>query len=148
MSFNDYVGLPFKERGRDDNGYDCWGLLAAVYRKEFGIILPSFANDYVTTEDSDHLAKLIDGKIDDEWQQLEPGQETIGDGVLISLRGYPRHVGILAPNGYILHIERETGSLMERASSPMLSKRIIGYFRHKDFQKVIDESASEAKEGT
>ncbi|MCM2503067.1 hypothetical protein NDN16_05170 [Aureimonas altamirensis] len=123
-------------------------MLAEVYRNEFGIVLPSFADDYVTTEDSKHLASLIANNIDEDWIELAPGQERIGDAVMISLRNYPRHVGIFAGNGYILHIERDIGSLMERTTSPTLCKRIIGYFRHKDFQKVIDESANEDKEGT
>ena len=35
---NKYVGIPYKDNGRDLDGMDCWGLARYVYNKEFNII--------------------------------------------------------------------------------------------------------------
>lgn len=39
---NDYVGVPHVTNGRDRNGFDCWGLMCAVWRDRRGIELPDF----------------------------------------------------------------------------------------------------------
>lgn len=128
MNLNDYVGLPFVERGRTRAGVDCWGLLRLVYADRLRIVLPSFGDAY-TLEDAEALAALIEGG-KGPWVEIPAGNERPGDGVLMTLDGLARHVGVVGPRGYILHIERGTGSLMERADGARLKRRIVGYFRH------------------
>ena len=40
MDYNDLIGLPFQDEGRGPYGYDCYGLLVEVYRRN-GVILPT-----------------------------------------------------------------------------------------------------------
>src|SRR4029077_19729927 len=39
---NDYVGVPYRHNGRDRAGWDCWGLVLAVYRDMLGLELPDW----------------------------------------------------------------------------------------------------------
>lgn len=130
MNLGNYIGLPFAERGRDRSGVDCWGLLTLIYREQIGIELPSFAEAYTTTQDGEALSDLIAGNLG-PWQPIARGSERIGDGVLMTLSGQPRHVGIVAATGRVLHIERGMGSIIEPYTSPRISRRIVGFFRHR-----------------
>lgn len=130
MNLSAYVGLPFVERGRDREGVDCWGLLRLVYAECFGIVLPSFSEAYATVEDGEALAGLIGGNLS-PWREIQPPTVRLGDGVLMMLGGLPRHIGIYAGRGLVLHIERSSGSILEPVASPKLRRRICGYFRHK-----------------
>jgi len=130
MNLNDYIGLPFAERGRDRSGLDCWGLLALIYREQIGIELPSFAEAYTTTQDGEALSDLIAGNLG-PWRSIPAGTERVGDGVLMTLACQPRHVGIVAAPGRVLHIERGMGSIIEPYTSPRIIRRIVGFFRHR-----------------
>src|SRR5262245_60853565 len=37
-----YVGLPFKDFGRDFGGVDCWGLVRLVLARECGVAVPTY----------------------------------------------------------------------------------------------------------
>ncbi|GAA2888186.1 cell wall-associated NlpC family hydrolase [Aminobacter niigataensis] len=129
MNLDDFVGLPWLDRGRDRNGCDCWGLLALVYAERFGIELPSFRDDYQTAADGDAVSALIDGRRDC-WTEIPDGTERPGDAVLMSLGGRPRHVGIVIGGARVLHIERGAGSVIESYRSFRLRRRVLGFFRH------------------
>ena len=135
-----------------DRSYDCWGLLSHFYSSEFGINLPSFSEQYSTTEDGHHLASLVRANREESWIEVPKGSEDYGDGVLMTLNGLPRHVGVVVGVGLVLHIERNAGSIIEPYDSHKLKRRVIGFFRHKErlaqkgFSK--DESISTSPEGT
>lgn len=129
MNLDEYIGLPWLERGRDRDGLDCWGLLALVYVERLGIVLPSFRDDYQTTADTEAVASLIGGHMD-PWVPVDAGNERDGDGLLMSVGGRPRHVGVIASPGLVLHIERGAGSLIENYHSMRLRRRVHGFYRH------------------
>ena len=129
MNLSSYVGLPFAELGRGPDAYDCWALLALVYRECFGLALPSYDDRYDTTADGAELAGIIAGEIG-PWREIAPGAERTGDGVLMTLGGHARHVGIVAGDGLVLHTERGTGSIIQSYHSARLARRVRGFFRH------------------
>ena len=46
MNFNDLIGVPFKNRGRDiQDGFDCYGLVKEVYRR-YGHEIPEYDRQY------------------------------------------------------------------------------------------------------
>lgn len=84
MWYNKYIGIPYKDKGRDEAGVDCWGLVALVYKNEFGIELPSFTDTYSSADDSDSVEYAISHN-KDSWQEVEVG--TIGSVVLFRVLG-------------------------------------------------------------
>jgi len=127
MNLSAYVGVPFVERGRDRDGADCYGLLRIVYEDVFRIILPSYSEDYVTTQDREAISALIDGG-KDCWRPVDAPEP--GDVVLLALAGRPCHLGIAASGDMVLHTDRKSGAVIEPLNSPRLRRRVLGFLRH------------------
>ena len=50
MNFSKYIGLPYKNKGRDFNGVDCYGLVYLIYKEEKNLKLLDFSNiNYCST---------------------------------------------------------------------------------------------------
>jgi cell wall-associated NlpC family hydrolase len=126
--FDQYVGIPYVDRGRSLVGCDCYGLLHLVFRELRGLELPSFAEDYVTAADSAAIADLINGELE-PWHQVEAGLERTFDGVLMRDGREGRHIGIVAAPGLMLHVERGETSRIERYGAPRMVRRLIGFYR-------------------
>jgi cell wall-associated NlpC family hydrolase len=124
-----YVGIPFVEKGRSAKGVDCYGLLCLIYRDLLGVILPAFCNGYVSTQDSEELARLIRGHLA-PWGRIEAGHEQSFDGVLMTEGGVPRHMGIVTRPGWLIHVENGGTALLERYNDARLKRRVVGFYRH------------------
>jgi cell wall-associated NlpC family hydrolase len=136
MDLSEYVGIPFEERGRTRAGADCYGLLAIVYRERFGITLPSYSTDYVTVEDVTAVSDLIAGNIIGPWREIPSGTEKPGDGLLMSAAGLPYHIGIVAGAGRVLHVERGHGAIIESYHAFRLKRRVLGFYRHSENERI------------
>ena len=125
MDFSRFVGLPFKDGGRDYDGVDCWGLVWLFYRDMLEIALPSYADKsahrlrgnapFIATESKDH------------WRKAEAPQD--GDAVLMRTLGLPAHIGVWCGDGRILHVEDGIDSVIEHETSPGLNGRGLGCYR-------------------
>lgn len=110
---NDYVGVPYLVNGRTRAGWDCWGLVLAVYRDRLEIELP----DWRWHEPLGLAAKLR--SFDAAWRDVEKGAHAIelrfpmdyAIGLVRNLER-PHHVG-LALGGGVLHAARYGGTLYE-----------------------------------
>lgn len=130
--FDRFVGLSYADKGRGPE-YDCWGLLAEVFRELRGIELPSYSDRYVTANDRKALASLISDELD-AWELILAGAEQEFDGVLMKEAGFPRHIGIVTTPGMLLHIQRGETSTIERYRSGPLKYRIVGFYRYRDHE--------------
>ena len=130
MDFNRYVGLPYKDKGRGPDGYDCWGLVRLVFSEQAGITLPSYVDDYVTAEDHQATADLIAGRME-PWFEIDEKRVRPLDGVLMTRCGVERHMGLVVKRGYVLHILPDEGlSRIESYNSVRLAKRVSRFLRH------------------
>lgn len=129
MDLSGYVGLPWRDGGRNLDGLDCYGLLALVYHSELCLDLPSYT--YPTAEDSRAIASLIDGELS-PWHEIPSGAETYLDAVLMLEAGLARHIGLVASPGYVLHMRPGFDSVIETYRGGKLRRRIAGFFRHED----------------
>lgn len=132
MWSNKYIGIPYKNAGRDVDGIDCWGLARLVYKQEFDIDLPSF-NSY-SEGDTAHIQELI-AQYQEGW--IETTQVVPGTLVLLRIRGSNTHIGIAISDTHFLHAREGQDSSIESFSSTHWNKRITGYFKYSDNSSVI-----------
>lgn len=123
-----YIGLPFKEHGRDRSGIDCWGLVRLIFQEQMGIALPSYRYDYAGTRDAGAIGALIT-RVVREWETIDMPDARLGDAVVFCVNGAPLHVGMVIGDMRMLHIERFIDSAIENYSAPRWQKRIHGFYR-------------------
>lgn len=122
-----YVGIPFRDRGRDGGGADCWGLLRLVYADRLGIALPSYADDYACATEAAEVAALIAGERLVGWRQVAVAGEY--DALLFRLGREETHVGVVIDHRLMLHMARETVSRVENWAVSPWRHRFVGAFR-------------------
>lgn len=125
----DYIGLPYKELGRDREGVDCYGVPYLVLRDEFGEQIPSYATDYSDSFDKEEVAALVSGEIISRWVMQKTPE--IGDVILFRIFGRPCHVGVVVGDGYFIHAwNQATGVILENYMSALWSRRVIGFYKY------------------
>lgn len=127
-----YIGLPFHDHGRDRSGLDCWGLVRLVMAEQFSIALPSHAHEYQRTTQVDKISALIEREAQ-KWKLVAAGQESLGDVVILRVRGKPMHVGLVLGDKQMLHIEFGINSVIERYTGTRWSDRLAGFYRYKGY---------------
>jgi cell wall-associated NlpC family hydrolase len=131
-----YIGLPFKEHGRDrQEGLDCWGLVRLALQEQYRIQLPSYRFEYKDTKASSEISEIIKREAASGWRKIEKGQEDVGDVIVLYMRGAPMHVGLVIGGGYMLHIEKHINSTIERYESLAWQERVHGFYRYKNQEK-------------
>lgn len=131
-----YVGLPYRQHGRDRSGVDCWGLARLPLAEIKGVNLPLW--DTVGPENSVVLGEAVDaGRHDGSWLSVPPAEAREFDFVRMRapveidgrLRWRPIHIGLVAPRGQVLHIQRGQTSQLDDIDS--LRNRITEFCRHR-----------------
>lgn len=125
---NKYVGIPYRDNGRDETGMDCWGLARHVYNKEFNISLPSFCEDY-QGDDRARITELI-AQHREGWEKVTEPKS--GDLVLLRILGSESHIGIITEYPYFLHAREGYSSSIEKLDNTAWKHRVVGIFRYKE----------------
>jgi cell wall-associated NlpC family hydrolase len=126
-----YVGLPFKDGGRDFKGVDCWGLVRLVLAQEHGIALPSYGE--IGADEIARVAeKIAEESALDPWRQVDKADARAFDVVVMLRRKQPVHIGILTTPNTVLHIERKIFAVNLPLDHRSLAARPMLFFRHKD----------------
>ena len=122
LKYDDLIGIPFKDGGRDMTGLDCWGLVQILYDR-MGIQLPDYhiaaANEPAVN------AKMIDQAA--RWQRLD--QPELGAVVLIAngACGRANHVGVYIGDGRMIHAYAYSGVAISHTRR--WAAHIIGYYK-------------------
>ena len=125
------IRVPFMDKGRDWDAWDCWGMVYVFHRDVLRVALPSYTEHYQDAGDSPKTRKALRDLIAASmgaWQRI--GTPEPGDVVLLNIGGRPIHVGLAIGGGRMLHTERKIDTVIERLASPMWAKRIEGFYRH------------------
>lgn len=124
-----YIGLPYKSRGRDSAGLDCWGLVRLILHEQMDIQVPCYTAFYDSATNHEQIGPLV-RRESLNWGRVREAEGRLGDVVVLRMRGQPMHVGFILDERHMLHIEQGINSVIERYDSLKWKKRITGIFRH------------------
>ena len=134
MNINKYIGIPFKQKGYDFEGVDCFGLVHLFLKEEMGMEIPMF-KQYDVFEDPIEVARQFNLNV-----PLIAGDVTtspkFGDMALFKFRGVANHIGIYVGNGRVLHAMRGTESACESINSVRLKGRLENYYELREENKI------------
>lgn len=129
MWSNDFIRIPFAEKGRTRKGADCWGLACVIYDEILNIKLPQLLN-YKDTHDREHISE-IHGIETQTWTDVQLGDEKEFDIIVFKMYGLPTHVGVVIGKGVMVHCERGSGvSVINFMKEYQWNRRIAGIYRH------------------
>ena len=125
---NKYIGIPYKDYGRDSTGIDCWGLACLVYQEEFNITLPSFSEpDTYNADDRSEIAQIIAQNIEG-WTVVQTPEP--GNLVLFRIMGQPSHVGIAVSATHFIHAMEGHACAIEAFESINWKHRCVGFYKY------------------
>lgn len=125
--YTKYVGIPFVEKGRDENGCDCWGLVRLIYKNELGIDLPDYLDCYETTNDREKLSSVIKEQTEKNWVSDQEHKEF--DVIILMMRGVPMHVGVVTKKNHMIHCARGIGTVFENFKTARWKHKVMGFER-------------------
>lgn len=123
-----YVGIPYVYGGLKLEGADCWGVHCIVYREQYGILLPTFAQEL---EQSDEDREDIEGLVRGEsanWIPIDEPRE--GDAILSRFRGQLIHVSIVLDAVSMLSTFPRANSHIVNYRGNAWRTKIEGFYRH------------------
>jgi len=123
----EYINIPFSEHGRNHDGCDCWGLVRLVLKERFNIQVDSFEQEYESSHDKFTIADICQREAQ-AWHPVDLPQP--GDVVLMRLNGVTQHTGIVIAKDFMLHVQRNKNTVIERMSSPIWKNRITEFYRY------------------
>jgi hypothetical protein len=125
IEYSDLIGVPYKLNGRDKTGFDCYGLVHEMFKRN-GITLP----DYNYTDDSDEtITKLI---VDNFYLAIELKEPEPYCGVLFRQYKWGTHMGVvLSDKLHFIHCSAKKSVAVEKLTSPVWRTRIMGYYTWK-----------------
>lgn len=109
MNIDSFIGLPYREGARGPEAYDCYGLVAAVFRAVRGVELPDF---YQATPGPQSASRAISAALAGEVAggRSTPVEEPADfDIAIVGSTLRPHHVGVVFKGG-VLHASRAFGS--------------------------------------
>lgn len=125
-----YVGIPYKDHGRDFSGVDCYGLYHLFYAQEFGIILPDV--DYAHCTTAEH-ARLITNELSRVFRPIMKEEALPGDAVLMQYGRSVAHIAMYIGHDAILHASYDMlgriSHLTDMEGIRTLNSRIVGWYR-------------------
>ena len=129
MTWTDFIfkacQVPFVEKGRSWEGWDCWGLVYVAYRDVLGIIIPDYLDRYDHTHEVTRLSKVVEQEKQIVWKRVEHKDWARGDVMTIRRRNLCVHAGLIVADGQVMHAEQDMGTIIE----PMPMLDIEGAYR-------------------
>lgn len=124
MWTDSWIGLPFANIGRGQEGYDCLGLFIALHRARHGREL---ADPRISMSQAAR-SRFVDAQRP-LWRSVEAVQ-CEGDAILFRVRGLPLHVGYAISASHMLHVEDGAMSVIEDFTTMKWRSRLEGIYTY------------------
>ncbi len=128
------LDVPFLEKGRSYDGWDCWGLVCVAYRDLYDIDLPELTGEYNSTRRREELQGLIAARKHEVWEVHDPHGP--GDVAIVRMMGRACHVGIMLEGWNMLHVQDGVAAIVEPIDRPPWRcadyDKVEGIYRHVD----------------
>ncbi len=120
-----YLGIPYKNRGRDLSGLDCWGLVLMIY-KDININLPDLEKYDIKW--SYKGKNYIMERYTNDWVRVD--KPRLLDIILIkNSKGIVNHAGVMLDSSKFIHCPK-AGVVLGGANDKLWKDRIEGFFRN------------------
>ncbi len=135
-----YFRIPFKEKGRDFNGVDCYGLVFLFLKEEFGIVMPDYLElDYKIGTLGKDGKKYIERYEKDKpilsiYNKVDPPPKPFDILVFKNVAGIATHIAIYIGNNKILHTIRNRNPSITEYNN-FWKNRLYGIFRIKELER-------------
>ena len=130
MELRKYIGIPFRDCGRDFDGLDCWGLVRLVWKEERGVLMPDMGDAYSSAfarGEVGETAKMLEAG---EWNRDVTDEERQPLDVLVfSFGTLDLHVGLWVAPGEMLHVMRGMETAVERYDVSKWARRLSRILR-------------------
>lgn len=122
FSYSDLLGVKYIKGGRDSKGVDCYGLVQILHNR-MGKNLP----EYATPDDKSLIFQLVNSELNRCVKLDEPEAGCI---VLFKFTPFEFHMGTVLPDKQrFIHILENRNVAVEKLSSRIWSKLLVGYYR-------------------
>ncbi len=125
----DYIGIPFARMGRTREGCDCWGLLNLIYAERLGGPLKPYEGNHWYDGAKASLIGPDAVRYASGFKRVPVETAKLGDGLLLRIRGFPIHVGLVLTDQFMIHTTDTAGVCIERYTSTLWKNRIVACYR-------------------
>lgn len=130
MNLRKYIGIPFKDGGRDFNGLDCWGLVRLVWKEERGILMPDMGDEYSSAFERGDVCGLFGKYTRQDWNvDVTKEMRKPLDVLVFSFGTLELHAGLWVGEGEMLHVMKGMETAVERYDQAKWAKRLSRILR-------------------
>lgn len=121
--------VPFVEKGRDESGADCWGIVLLYYKWKYNVSLPRYDGIYLKQEfpeDGVEDFNEVINPIEDFYEVENPEQDDI---VMLIVSGRPVHVGVMIDQNRFIHTYKNRAACIESLKDQKWNGKVESYHR-------------------
>jgi len=140
--FDKYIGIPYKNLGRDFDGIDCYGLVYLIFKNERGIVLPDYTElkydkKWYKNSCESHITDNISTCATDRGMFVKATKPYREYDCIIFYSGsrIANHIGLYIGNDKFIHCLEERTSEIDRVS--MWNKYIYGHMRYIEGNNIV-----------
>lgn len=124
----DYTGIPFKDKGRDFNGCDCYGLLMLYYKNELGI---EISDTNITADQPRRIFASYLKEVSEHWIEIDKPEKHCGIAMCLN-ENHPKlvtHFAVMIDEKRVLHTINKCDSMIMPLDDIRIKPFIKGFYR-------------------